>query len=161
MITRPTKVLQPFERGEVPQSQEVDNASCEEDVKKGQIPKKERTIVCGPLKPGAEDQGKNTQLPIDVQNATRDGDSEMLGGEDPKVPAEDDPQVPSVGNPEVPIDNQKLPSVGNPKVLTSRDDASSQKGGGEVIDLRKGPNPPVPDPNDTPPLLTRNLTHPE
>ena len=153
MITRPTKVLRPFKRGEVPQSQEVKDASCEEDAKEDTNKTKRKVIICGPPIPGANTQGKNTQLPIDVQDATRDGDSEMLGGEDPKVP--------SVGNPKVPAgDDLEMLSVGNPKVLTSRDDASSQKGGGDVIVPRKGPNPPVPDPNDTPLGPDANLNPP-
>lgn len=153
MITRPTKVLRPFKRVEVPQSQEVKDASCEEDAKEDTNNTKRKVIICRPLSLGADDQGENTQLHKYTQDASRDGDSEMPRGEDPKVP--------SVGNPKVPAgDDLEMLSVGNPKVLTSRDDASSQKGGGDVIVPRKGPNPPVPDPNDTPLGPDANLNPP-
>ncbi len=147
-----TTVLAPFNNGTDYQSQEVVNASCGKDEKKGQIPKKDKVTVCGPPIPGANTQGKNTQLPIDVQDATRDGDSEMLGGEDPKVPV-DKQEAPGV------ID-EKVPEVGNPEGPSLPDNAPPKPEEIEVPNPRKGPNPPDPNLNDTPPGPDPNDTPP-
>ncbi len=149
MITRPIKVLRPFERGEVPQSQEDKDASSEKDAKKDTIRTKRKLIICRSLSLGADDQGGNRQELIDNQKVFDCIDPEVSYGVAPEVSSlhlQDDAS-PKPEEIEVP----------NPRKDTNPPDPN-------LNDTPPGPDPndtpPCPDPNDTPPGPDPNLNPP-